>query len=161
TAEPTYQRYKADKPGAPLPFIPSIAGLDNGKVGVLMDYEAIQSAIKKAKEEGRTLPEDETKLPLQKDIDLLTKQCKNTDELVKRLSWWESEGQPFAAEDYPKITEVRVYGGKTALTWTAAVPATMAVCYLLLIIYFRRRGGYQAAVLVGHDTDDEEFTGGT
>ena len=31
-----------------------------------------------------------------------------------------------------------------ALKLTAFVPATMAVCYLLLMIYFRARGGYKA-----------------
>ncbi len=36
----------------------------------------------------------------------------------------------------------------------------MALGYLLLIIYFKARGGYQAEVLVGHAARDEEFTGG-
>ena len=31
-----------------------------------------------------------------------------------------------------------------ALKLTAYVPATMAVCYLLLILYFKARGGYKA-----------------
>ena len=48
-----------------------------------------------------------------------------------------------------------------ALTWTAGIPATMAVGYLLLILYFRLRGGYKAEVLVGHKAEDEKFTGGT
>ncbi|HKI32777.1 MAG TPA: MFS transporter [Gemmataceae bacterium] len=161
TAEQTYDRYKADKPSAPLPMVPDIAGLDNGKVGVLMNYEDIQKAEKTAKEEGRTLPEDATKLRLQQDIDLLATQGKTSEELQKRLKWWESEGKPYAALDYPKITDVRVQGGKTALTWTAGVPATMAVCYLLLIIYFSLRGGYKVEVLVGHQAEDEKFTGGT
>ena len=42
-----------------------------------------------------------------------------------------------------------------ALQDTALVPATMAVCYLLLIFYFRLRGGYKAEVLVGHKAIDE------
>jgi hypothetical protein len=36
----------------------------------------------------------------------------------------------------------------------------MAVGYLLLIGYFRLRGGYTAEVLVGHAAEDEKFTGG-
>jgi MFS family permease len=161
TAEQTYDRYKADKPSAPLPLVPDIAGLDNGKVGVLLNYEAIQKAEKQAKEEGRTLPEDATTLQLRQDIALLAKQGKTSEELDRRLQWWESEGKPYAATDYPRITDVRVYGGKKALTWTAAVPATMAGCFLLLIIYFTLRGGYKVEVLVGHKAEDEKFTGGT
>ena len=36
----------------------------------------------------------------------------------------------------------------------------MAVGFLILILYFWSRGGYQAQVLVGHKADDEKFTGG-
>ena len=36
----------------------------------------------------------------------------------------------------------------------------MAVLYLLLVIYFRLKGGYKAEVLVGHAAEDEKFTGG-
>jgi MFS family permease len=145
---PTYERYRSDTPTSPLPGLPPIAGLDNGRVGVLNNYEAIRG-------------EKEQMLQLQQDIDLLAKQGKTSPDLEKRLKWWESEGQPHAATDFPKITEVRVYGGKTALTWTAGVPAAMAVCYLLLIAYFSLRGGYKAEVLIGHAAQDEEFTGGT
>jgi MFS family permease len=157
----TYQRYRTDTATSPLPLLPGIAGLDNGRVGVLINYEAIQNAKEQAAKEGRTLPAEETTLQLQQDIDLLVQRGKTPDELEKRLKWWDSEGQPHAATDAPKITDVRIYGGKTALTWTAAVPAAMAVCYLLLILYFRLTGGYKAEVLVGHAAVDEEFTGGT
>jgi len=34
-----------------------------------------------------------------------------------------------------------------ALQWTALVPAAMAVLYLLLILYFRDRGGYTKVVI--------------
>ena len=42
----------------------------------------------------------------------------------------------------------------------AILPAIMCVCYLILIGYFRSRGGYKAQVLTGHSANDEEFTGG-
>ena len=61
----------------------------------------------------------------------------------------------------PVIEQTQLYGGQKALTWTAAVPATMALCYLILIVYFRAIGGYKAEVLTGHAADDEKFTGGT
>jgi hypothetical protein len=41
-----------------------------------------------------------------------------------------------------------------ALMWTALVPAIMAVGYLLLIVYFRMRGGYQQ-VHIGEDQSGE------
>jgi hypothetical protein len=43
----------------------------------------------------------------------------------------------------------------------AVLPAIMFVCYLILIAYFRSKGGYQAQVLTGHAAQDAEFTGGT
>ena len=32
---------------------------------------------------------------------------------------------------------------------------------MILIVYFKSRGGYQAEVLVGHAADYEKFTGGS
>jgi hypothetical protein len=49
---------------------------------------------------------------------------------------------------------------KGALATVAIFPAIMLGCYLLLIIYYRSQGGYQAQVLTGHAAHDEEFTGG-
>ena len=46
-----------------------------------------------------------------------------------------------------------LYGGKMALRYTALVPATMAVCYLILILYFRSIGGYKAVHL---DAEQDE-----
>ncbi|MEX0611591.1 MAG: hypothetical protein WD229_05695, partial [Pirellulales bacterium] len=48
-----------------------------------------------------------------------------------------------------------------ALVKIAVLPAIMCVCYLILIAYFRSRGGYRAEVLTGHAAEDEKFTGGT
>jgi MFS family permease len=36
-----------------------------------------------------------------------------------------------------------IHGGRMSLKWTAIVPFSMAVGYLLLILYFRGRGGYK------------------
>jgi MFS family permease len=160
TALATYERYKSDTPKAPLPLLTPIAGLDNGKVGVLDDYMAIQQRIAEAQKTGETLKPEVTQLTLVKDLQLLSEQKKPAEELEKRLRWWKAEGQRFALEDFPRIKEARLDGGKTALTWTAAVPAAMAIGYLLLILYFRIIGGYKAEVLVGHAAVDEEFTGG-
>jgi hypothetical protein len=165
----TYERYKVSEPQAPLPGLPKIAGLDNGKVGVLENYEAIEAQ----ETAGEKLTADQKKLQLQKDIELLVKEKRSDEELEKREKWWESHGLPNAANDFPPIKEARLYGGKTALTWTAAVPAAMALGFLLLIVYFRAKGGYKQVVLAGHDLpleteeplrdrldDYEKYTGG-
>ena len=40
-----------------------------------------------------------------------------------------------------------LFGGRMALRYTGVVPATMALCYLLLILYFQSIGGYTAVHL--------------
>ena len=160
-APETYRRYKAEKPNSPLPGLPAVAGIDNGKAGVLDDYMAIRKKKSQAEQQGKTLKPEETTLQLQKDLDQLHKDGKKVDELENRLAWWESEGKPNADTDAGKVDAARLNGGKKALTWTAAVPAVMALCYLFLIFYFLAIGGYKAEVLVGHAAEDEKFTGGT
>jgi MFS family permease len=159
-SEQTYQRYRSDDAKAPLPGLPKVAGLDNGKVGVLANYMAIQEKIN----QGEELSADQKKLQVERDLDLLKEQGKEDDqvkELEKRLAWWHKEGLPNAETDFPRVNAARLEGGKTALTWTAAVPALMSLGYLFLILYFRTIGGYKAEVLVGHAAEDEKFTGGT
>lgn len=51
------------------------------------------------------------------------------------------------------VGEADLYGGRMALRYTGLIPATMAVCYLLLILYFRTIGGYKAL-----EVDLEETT---
>ena len=58
------------------------------------------------------------------------------------------------------VMEAQIYGGRMALKWTAAVPAVMALGYLLLVLYFRSKGGYQQEVLHGEQPDGERYTGG-
>jgi MFS family permease len=145
-SEATYERYKSDQPQAPLPGLPKIAGLDNGKVGVLDDYMA---------KKGTDAP-----LQLERDLELLRQQGRRDEALEAREKWWQEQGRPNADYDYPKIKPAQLTGGKTALMWTAFVPALMALCYLGLIVYFRAKGGYSAQVLVEHKAEDEKFTGG-
>jgi hypothetical protein len=45
-----------------------------------------------------------------------------------------------AAQAVEQATE---YGGQMALKVTAAIPATMALGYLILLVYFRAIGGYK------------------
>ena len=47
-----------------------------------------------------------------------------------------------------------------ALMNMAYFPAFMLAAYIVLIVYFRSRGGYAAQVLTGHAAEDKKFTGG-
>jgi hypothetical protein len=50
-----------------------------------------------------------------------------------------------------------LFGSRMALRITAAIPATMAVLYLLLILYFRLRGGYTKEVVLTTAAAGSEF----
>jgi MFS family permease len=140
TSSAAFDRYKS-KDTVSFLFFPQVPGLDNSKVKILEDNgKALAKDIDAVTKGGRSLTEN-----------------KSLDELN---SWWEKQGKPHEQEDKGPVLEANVYGGKQALTVTAGVPAAMAVCYLLLIIYFMARGGYKAEVLIGHAAEDEKFTGG-
>ena len=136
---PAYERYKSNDQNGFLMF-PKISGLDGRKVAVVADN---------GKELGQT-------------AELLAKQPGNEKlkaDTAQLQTWWE-DAQPHAAEDKPKVEEAGIFGGRMALKWTAAVPAAMAVGYLLLFLYFASQGGYQQAVLHGVKPDGERYTGG-
>jgi MFS family permease len=63
-------------------------------------------------------------------------------------------------DDAQFVETARLYGGRMALRWTAILPVIMACGYLLLIVYFRAKGGYKVEILHGKPMDGEEFTGG-
>ena len=46
--------------------------------------------------------------------------------------------------DAPAVQSSYLTGGRKALTWTAYVPAAMAIGFLLLLIYYKAIGGYKA-----------------
>ncbi len=158
--KPTAQDYyKVDAQGHKVPeerdflaftgLFPKVTGLDGAKVGVLLgDPGADNGRGKKLETDIKNYTSKGAKL-------------EDNPALYNLEKWWQAEGQPNSATDYPVIEATRLYGGKQALTWTAYVPATMAVGYLLLVLYFLIRGGYKAEVLIGHAAVDEEFTGGT
>ncbi|MEM1107298.1 MAG: MFS transporter [Planctomycetota bacterium] len=50
-------------------------------------------------------------------------------------------------EDQEAVTQVTDEAKQTALFKVAALPLIMFVCYLLLLIYFKKQGGYQAEQL--------------
>ena len=62
--------------------------------------------------------------------------------------------------DQTKVNDIDIQSKQGTLAKIAVMPAIMCACYLLLIVYFRSKGGYQAQVLTGHSAIDEEYTGG-
>jgi MFS family permease len=126
-APETYARYKAKEEQSPLAILPKVAGLDGAKVAVVLDN---------AKK-------------LNDDLEALEKRNSKDENLNKLNTWWQSEGKPHYETDKPLVEEAGLTGGRMALIYTAAVPAAMALGYLLLILYFRLTGGYKQVHLDG------------
>jgi hypothetical protein len=63
--------------------------------------------------------------------------------LIELQKWWQTTGEPHAQADTKPISDGKFYGGKMALLYTALVPATLAVGFLLLLLYFSLTGGYK------------------
>jgi MFS family permease len=156
----TYDRYAARDDDGKLEkkrflFFPPITGLDGTKVALLLGKPETDK-------EGKPIPG--TRQSLADDQAALKNAGRSLDSdknLARLVTWWKDVGRPNEEVDKPAISAARLFGGKMALTYTAAVPATMALCYLLLVLYFRARGGYTDQVLTGHAAVDEKFTGGT
>jgi len=88
-----------------------------------------------------------------------------TDE--QRLAYLEEQDLLIGTDPYrevkPKeaaLTQATSSAKQNALAVVAIFPCIMLVCYLILIAYFRSRGGYHAQVLTGHAAEDEEYVGG-
>jgi len=126
-APEVYERYKADKENSFLGF--SVVGLDGSKTAVLKDD---------GKELGRAV----------EIIEAEGREVKSTADLN---AWW-AGAQKTAAADKKPVEEAGLHGGRQALRLTSFVPATMAVFYLLLILYFKAKGGYKTVHVSGSDS---------
>lgn len=73
-------------------------------------------------------------------------------------AWW-SEAQKTAEADKGPVEAAGLFGGRQALKLTSFVPATMAVCYLLLILYFKAKGGYKAVHVSASEKQQPNSTG--
>jgi len=121
-----YLRYASEKPKASPLDLFEVKGLDVPKTNLLALDREIQAEKKDAKKKEGLEEEFHRRL-------------KHTPELKV---WWDAS-KSYAATDAEPINEAEMYGGQMALGLTAVVPATMAVLYLLLILYFRTQGGYK------------------
>jgi MFS family permease len=156
TAPNTYNRYVARNENGtpdtkPYPIatslapdqVPPVAGLDNAKLKVFDDWGGVID------ENGKRI--DGKKTTLESDLETIARlekegkpvEPKLKDNLVKLQKWWDEEGEPNYKADKPKLDEARLFGAKQALLYTAAVPAVLAVGFLLLLIYFMATGGYK------------------
>lgn len=63
----------------------------------------------------------------------------------------ESKLSPEQKTHKPLLAEANLHGGRMALKWTSFVPLAMAICYLLLIVYFKSIGGYKAIHIDGKE----------
>jgi hypothetical protein len=149
-SEPAYHRYAAEHEAHFLAF--KAKGLDGSKVSILEAHTRLEDLAKAEKglESQKSMAKDPKEL---KEIDVKIKEAeqdrkdaaKELQETLERTrlnSWW-AEAQQHAAQDAPAVGEANLEGGRMALKLTAAVPAAMAVLYLLLIVYFKMRGGYK------------------
>ncbi len=149
TSEPTLKRYQAaETSDFPLvtelapEYAKPVAGLDNGKLKVFDDY--------KGGLDDKGVPKKDAKTTLDADLETIAQQEKDGKAVEPKLkenlntmkSWWETAGKPNFATDRDPLEAARKYGAKTALMWTAVVPAVLAGGFLLLILYFAATGGY-------------------
>jgi MFS family permease len=125
-----FARYKAENENRFLIF--ETNGLDGSKVSTLGDR-------------GETLAGE---------IEILEKAGESDTNLEKLYQWW-SGAQEYAEADAEPVTEATLHGSRMALKLTAIIPALMAICYLILIGYFKSIGGYKALTIEG-----EQATGG-
>lgn len=104
-----------------------------------------------------TNPKDESRFLLFQPIKGLD--GKKVGELMDKVAS-KQKLTPAEEADAKPVEEARLYGGQMALRKTAIVPACMALGYLLLLIYFRFKGGYRAEVLHGAPIEGEKYAGG-
>lgn len=64
------------------------------------------------------------------------------------------------ADKRKEVEDASAAAKQAALKTVCIFPLIMVVSYLILLGYFKSKGGYQAEVLAGHAATDAEFTGG-
>jgi MFS family permease len=119
-----YERYRAEKENKFLTF--TTVGLDGQKVGVLDD-------------DGKQIVADLEKM--KENPDATTPEALSAQQAL--VAWW-NIAKKTAAVDKPLVKGASLYGGRMALRLTAIVPLTMFFCYLILVLYFKAKGGYKA-----------------
>jgi MFS family permease len=71
------------------------------------------------------------------------------------------EVKKLSPEEQASIAGIQAGAKKNALMTVAIFPCIMFVCYLVLILYFRSKGGYKAQIIVSEKEEELMMTGGT
>lgn len=130
------ERYAVDKPKSFLFGAFETKALDGTKVGLLK----MAAEVQKLEKDGK---KDEAKELGKKLTDTLDQMSKSNDPKQREIAEDWKKLQPHVSEDSEPVQEATLYGTHSTVIWTAVVPATMAVLYLLLLLYFKVTGGYK------------------
>ena len=130
----TYDRMKSADPKKFLGFKP-VQGLDGANLAVVTDNPP-----------GKGLAED---------VATAQKAGVKDENLEKLNDWFQNVEKPHVDADKSIVQAADIYGGRSALKVTSAIPVGMAAGFLLLVLYFIAKGGYKAIHLTG-----EEASGG-
>lgn len=116
-AAETYKRVQASGESGFLMF-PKVVAMDGAKTGMLSDdAERVMGDVKIA---GERIND------------------KEFNELRKQAEWWE-ENKEFHAVDKQPVADATLHGSRMAIRYTAIVPASMAILFLILIGLGRTR----------------------
>jgi len=150
---PAYERYKADEENSFL-WVFHVHGLDGSKTNLL----GLETQLGKTKKDMAASDiTAENKKDLEADASGTKKEIDAAFKNTKLASWWTASGEPHMAQDKKPVEDAGLFGGRMALRLTAGVPATMAVLYLLLILYFRATGGYKKEVVLTTAAPGSEY----
>ncbi len=134
-----YERYAAEKPKSfPLHLLNlDVKALDAQKTGLLEFYNQMNRT-----EDAR----------MRADMEKVYRKTLEDEPIA---AWWRHNVQS-ADKDLKPIDAALIHGGQMAFLLTALVPATSAVLYLLLIVYFKMTGGYKRLALEPHAPHDAQ-----
>ncbi len=142
--------------------------IDGGMKSVPVEFVSAEQYVgleAKGKAENKPVP-PLLQTTLQSDLATIQKEKaagrppagKLEENLQGQQKWWEEKGQPSFTADENKLDTARVHGAKTALLWTSAVPAALAIGFLILLGYFMMKGGYKQVHLEEHGGNAEKAT---
>jgi MFS family permease len=137
--------------------VPPTAGIDNAKLNVLNDYAGTLDEGGNRKKDAKTTLESDLEMLYREEAAQRPVEPKLKENLTSLNSWWEKEGKPHYSEDKQRLMDARLYGAKMALLYTAAVPAVLAIGFLLLLGYYAATGGYKQVHLEETHPPMEEY----
>jgi MFS family permease len=152
TDEAAFEKYKADKPSKFLIF-KDATGLDGKKLGEIQKkLDDARSILEKGKVEDlkaeamAKLSEKDQKAAKDEHANLLKLAAQLKEAGVLKEG---APGDPKAADTIltpveKQVQAASIQGDRNTLVADSVIPATMAVIYLLLLIYFKSIGGYKA-----------------